>query len=85
MEFDEVRVNRGKYLYEEGDPVDGFYLRVNGDFEVSKVITGKSNNNQSQIKQSKKLNLPQRIMLKSDASCSNTIFCLLSLGMCGDA
>ena len=64
MEFDEVRVSRGKYIYEDGDKVDGFYLIVSGDFEVSKVITGKANNNQSQIKQSKKLNLPQRIMLK---------------------
>ena len=44
MEFDEVKVNRGKCIYEEGDEVDGFYLIVNGDFQVSKVITGKAAN-----------------------------------------
>lgn len=38
VEFDEVKLNRGKFVYEEGDAVDGFYLIVEGDFQVSKIV-----------------------------------------------
>jgi CRP-like cAMP-binding protein len=57
VEFDEVKVNRGRYLYEEGDPVDGFYLIKEGDFQVSKQVGSKSSFS-SEPEARQNLNLP---------------------------